>query len=162
MKHNFISVGAVTPKIRVADTVYNTEAICKYIRDAVKEKVKIIVFPELCITGYTCNDLFFQSVLIDKALEGLQEIVAYSKGKDAIIFVGLPLEHNHLLYNVAAVICNGELLGIVPKHFIPNYREFYEKRYFIKGNKEVTNYYFVDKDGEWLLRSIWYESTILL
>lgn len=147
MKHNFISVGAVTPKIRVADTVYNTEAICKYIRDAIKEKVKIIVFPELCITGYTCNDLFFQSVLIDKALEGLQEIVAYSKGKDAIIFVGLPLEHNHLLYNVAAVICNGELLGIVPKHFIPNYREFYEKRYFIKGNKEVTNYYFVDKDG---------------
>ncbi len=147
MNYNFISVAAITPKIKVADTVYNTDAICQYISDAVDENVKIIVFPELSITGYTCNDLFFQTIMLDKALEGLQEIVDFSKGKDAIIFVGLPLEHKHLLYNVAAVISNGKLLGIVPKYFIPNYREFYEKRYFMKGNKEVSEYYFVDKDG---------------
>ena len=91
MKHGFIKVAAVTPDIRVADVYYNTDQICQKIDETVENGAKIIVFPELCITGYTCGDLFTQDILLEKAREGLYKIAEYTKGKRVLIFVGAPL-----------------------------------------------------------------------
>ena len=145
MKHGFIKTAAVTPKIKVADTVYNAEVICKKMQEAFDRKAKIIVFPELCITGYTCQDLFLQEALLTGALNALRKIIAYSQGHDSLVFVGLPVERQQKLYNVAAVLQDGELLGMVPKSYIPNYGEFYEVRHFTAGNEETVTYLF---DGE--------------
>lgn len=135
MEHGFIKAAAVTPKIKVADPVYNAEQICRGIDEAVREKAKIIVFPELCLTGYTCEDLFLQELLLAGAGEELKKIVEYTKDKDALIFVGLPLEVEYKLYNAAAVVNRGKLLAFVPKRNIPNYAEFYEARHFAEGNE---------------------------
>ncbi len=137
MRDGFIKVAAVTPEIRVADCVFNTASICRGIDEALAEKAKIIVFPELCVTGYTCNDLFWQDVLLCEARHELHHILTHTKGKDALVFVGLPWEKNGKLYNVAAAICDGKLLGLVPKRYIPNYNEFYEARYFTPGSETV-------------------------
>lgn len=134
MRQGFIKVAALSPKIKVADPEYNVEQICLGIDEAEKHGAKIMVFPELCITGYTCNDLFLQETLLEGALDGLRQLIAYSDGIDALIFVGLPLEHKGKLYNVAAVINCGELLAFIPKTHIPSYGEFYEGRHFTKGN----------------------------
>ena len=109
--------------------------LSKYIDEAAANKVKILVFPELAITGYTCGDLFLQTSLLEKAKEQLFDLMEYTVDKDMIIVIGLPFELDHRLYNVAAVIANGSLLGLVPKRFIPNYSEFYEKRHFAEGNE---------------------------
>lgn len=138
MKDGFIKVAALSPEIRVADCVFNMESICAQMDAAVQEHAKILVFPELCVTGYTCQDLFWQELLLRAAREALAGIVAHSKGKDALMFVGLPLEHNGKLYNVAAAFSDGELLGFVPKKFLPNYNEFYEARYFTPGQETVS------------------------
>ncbi|MCD7814797.1 MAG: NAD(+) synthase, partial [Lachnospiraceae bacterium] len=111
MKDGFVKVAALSPDIRVADCVFNTESICAGIDEAVREHAKILVFPELCITGYTCGDLFWQETLLLAARQALARLVGYSEGKDALIFVGLPLEVNGKLYNVAAAFSDGELLG---------------------------------------------------
>lgn len=137
MRQGFIKVAAVTPQIRVADPAYNARIICEKIDEATGSGAKIIVFPELCITGYTCQDLFLQKRLLDEAFEALCTITEYTDGYDALIFVGLPLERNGKLYNVAAVINCGELLAFVPKRMIPNYAEFYEARHFTPGNEAV-------------------------
>lgn len=137
MRHGFINVAAVTPKIKVADTEFNSGQIIKEIKRAAEEKAKIIVFPELCLTGYTCNDLFHQQVLLEGAKEGLQKIVESTKEFDCIVFVGLPFSVSGRLYNVAAAISRGKLLGIVPKYVNPNYEEFYEARHFARGSKKV-------------------------
>lgn len=137
MRQGFVKVAAVTPNVRVADVDYNTKEICKCMDEALTNKAKVIVFPELCVTGYTCGDLFAQSILLKKAESALKEIVAYSEGKDALIFVGLPYEANGKLYNVAAAICDGELLGMVTKSFLPNYGEGYEMRQFQPGPKKA-------------------------
>lgn len=97
----------------------------------------ILVFPELCITGYTCADLFWQETLLLAAKESLKQIVEFTKGKKALIFVGLPWEKDGKLYNVAAVICDGSPARLVPKRYLPNYNEFYEKRHFTEGCAEV-------------------------
>ena len=133
MKQGFVKVAAITPDMRVADVDYNTAEICKNIGEAVEAGAKVLVFPELAITGYTCGDLFFQDALLKSAEEGLQKIVEYTKGKDALIFVGLPFVHAGKLYNVAAALNDGELLGFTTKTFLPNYDEFYEMRYFQPG-----------------------------
>ena len=133
MKQGFVKVAAVTPKIRVADTVYNTKKIAELMEESVKGGAKIVVFPELCITGYTCQDLFLQERLLQGAKDGLMELAKASKKLDAIFFVGLPYEILGKLYNVAAVLSHGEVLGMVPKSFIPNYNEFYEARHFTSG-----------------------------
>lgn len=135
MKHGFIKVAAVTPKIRVADPVYNADVICSCIDEAVKAGAKVIVFPELCLTGYTCGDLFLQNLLLDKAKAELVRIAEYTQDKDALIFVGLPFEKEHRLYNVAAAIQDGKVLALIPKAAIPTYGEFYEGRYFTAGNQ---------------------------
>ncbi|MGI6116794.1 MAG: NAD(+) synthase [Bilifractor sp.] len=133
MKDGFIKAAAATPKVTVADPAANTAEILKQIREMEKRKAKIMVFPELCITGYTCSDLFWQERLIDEAKEQLQVILSETAEVDALIAVGLPWEHEGKLYNCAAVMNRGELLGIVPKKHLPNYNEFYERRHFTPG-----------------------------
>ena len=137
MKDGFIKVAALTPKIRVADCDYNAAKICLMIDEAWKEGAKLMVFPELCITGYTCADLFWQEALLKEAKHELYHIMMHSREKEALIFVGLPWEKDGKLYNVAAAICNGRLLGLVPKRYLPNYNEFYEQRHFTAGSPEV-------------------------
>ncbi len=134
MKHGFVKVAAVTPKIKVAEPVYNRKQICACMEDAVERGAKIIVFPELCLTGYTCQDLFLQELLLREAKEQLRIIVGESEGNDALIFVGLPLEKDQKLYNVAAAIQDGKILAFIPKSYIPEYEEFIETRYFTPGN----------------------------
>ncbi len=139
MKDGFLKVAAVTPEIRVADIDHNVGEIVNEALSAAKKGAKLIVFPELCITGYTCNDLFLQDILLEKAKEGLKNIAKETAKSDALIFVGLPLEDEGKLYNVAAVINKGKVLGLIPKSFIPTYGEFYELRHFTSGT---------DKKGE--------------
>lgn len=145
MKHGFVKAAALTPGIRVADTGYNAGQIKKNMDEAAEQGAKIIVFPELCITGYTCGDLFLQETLLEGAREALKDIAAHTRGKDALIFVGLPLEMEGKLYNTAAVLHDGKILAFVPKATIPNYGEFYEVRHFAAGRKEAETILF---DGE--------------
>lgn len=147
MKHGFIKVAAVSPQVRVADVAYNTAKICEKIDEAGKEKAKVVVFPELCITGYTCGDLFLQRVLVKEAKKALCQIIDHTEGMDMLIFVGLPMEKNHKLYDVAAAICDGQLLAFIPKTYGNGYGEFSESRYFAKGNTVAETVLF-EKDGE--------------
>lgn len=146
MEHGFVKVAAVTPKIRVADPIYNRQQICECMEIAVEKGAKIVVFPELCITGYSCGDLFLQELLLNEAKEQLKIIAGESAGNDALIFVGLPLEKDHKLYNVAAVLHDGEILAFIPKKYIPAYAEFYETRYFAAGNQIPETYRLDDKE----------------
>ncbi|MCI5874585.1 MAG: NAD(+) synthase [Clostridiales bacterium] len=138
MRDGFVKVAAVTPKIRVADTKYNAKVICDGIKEAAEQGAKVIVFPELCITGYTCEDLFLQETLLEGAKEALGEIVEFTSGVDAVVFVGLPIQYNGKLYNTAAVIKGDRLLGFVPKSYIPTYNEFYEGRHFAPCMRETV------------------------
>ncbi len=137
MRDGFIKVAAVSPKIRVADAAYNSKVICEGIREAAREGAKVIVFPELSITGYTCGDLFLQETLLAGALEALREIMTFTEGQDAIVFVGFPFAYNGKIYNAAAALKGGRLLGIIPKTYLPAYGEFYETRYFARGMEET-------------------------
>lgn len=130
MKDGFIKVASGTPDIKVADCEYNRAEITALIDKAHSQGVKILVLPELCVTGYTCQDLFFQQTLLDGALDSLEKIIKHSAGLDMLIAVGCPLKFRGELYNCAAVIKDGKILGVVPKKFLPNYNEFYEKRHF--------------------------------
>jgi len=145
MKHGFIKAAAVIPKIKVADPEYNAVEICKKIEEAYEKQAKIIVLPELCVTGYTCGDLFLQELLLEKAKEQLLKIAEKTKELDAVIFVGLPIEREHKLYNVAAAIKGGEVLAFIPKRFIPAYSEFYEARHFTPGNETAVDFLFYGK-----------------
>jgi NAD+ synthase (glutamine-hydrolysing) len=138
MIDGYLKVAAITPNVRVADVEFNCNEICKCIEEAAGKKVKLMVFPELCITGYTCQDLFFQDRLLEATKEALLKIAKHSQGVDALIFVGLPLSVDAKLYNVAVALSNGEILGIVPKTFLPNYNEFYEARHFYSGRELDT------------------------
>lgn len=143
--YGFIRVGAATPKVKVADPIYNAEQICKCIDDGFKEGIKVLVFPELCITSYTCGDLFLQGTLLERAKAELKHIIEHSKGKDMLIAAGLPWSQCGKLYNAAAIIHEGKLLGIVPKKNLPNYSEFYEARYFYPGQEEPV---MIDWEGD--------------
>ena len=135
MDQGYIRVAAATPKIRVADPVYNGERILELMREGAENKAKLIVFPELCITAYTCNDLFLQDRLLSEAKKTLAMLAAATKQMDLLAFVGLPWEMGGRLYNAAAAISGGKVLGLVPKLHIPNYSEYYEGRYFARGNE---------------------------
>ncbi len=130
---DFIKVAAACPKTRVGDVDYNIENILSCIDDAKKNGSKFIVFPELCVTSYTCGDLFLQEYLITKALNGIKEILENTKNNDILIAVGAPLLYGSSLYNCAFLLFKGKILGIVPKSYLPNYSEFYEKRWFTEG-----------------------------
>ena len=136
MRDGFISVAAGTPKIRVADCRYNAEQIFTLMREADKQGVKVLVLPELCLTGYTCGDLFLQDTLLQGAEEGLQTILEATRNLDIVTALGLPVwdKWDNKLYNCAAVIQKGEILGLVPKSYLPNYGEFYEQRWFASGS----------------------------
>ena len=133
MKDGFIKVCACTPKIKVADVDYNVSEIIKHMYDAADNGAKVIVFPELCVTGYTCQDLFLQGRLLDKALEGLDQIIEATGSIDSLVFVGVPLEVDGKLYNTAAALYGGNVLAFIPKRNLPNYAEFYEARHFYPG-----------------------------
>ena len=145
MKQGFVKVAAVTPDIRVADVEYNKEQICRKMDEAAASGAKIIVFPELCVTGYTCSDLFTQDVLLDHAREVLTEIAAHTRDMDALVFVGAPLAVDGELYNVAAAMNHGKILGLTTKTFLPNYGEFYEMRQFREGPEKARE---IEFDGE--------------
>ena len=130
MTYGFIKVAAGVPAIKVADVAYNVQQIESLIAQAEGKGVEMIVFPELCITGYSCQDLFREQLLLDKAEEGLMLLLDFTRKLDVISVVGLPVVVNGLLYNCAAIIQRGTILGIVPKTYLPNYGEFYEKRWF--------------------------------
>ena len=138
MRQGFVKAAAVTPKIKVADTKYNAELILDMMKESTRQGAKIVVFPELCLTGYTCQDLFLQERLLQGAKDALMELVKESASLDAIFFVGLPFEILGKLYNVAAVFSHGEVLGLVPKSYLPNYNEFYEARHFVSGAELAT------------------------
>ena len=145
MKDGFIKVAAATPDIRVADVDFNVERICRLIDETAKEGAKIVVFPELCLTGYTCGDLFTQDILLEKAKEGLFKVAAHTKGKGMLVFAGVPLAVNDALYNTAAALSDGKILGLTTKTFLPNYGEFYEMRQFREGPDDAD---YLLLDGE--------------
>ncbi len=138
MKYGFVKTAALAPKIKVADTEYNAQEIIRLMQKAWQNGARIVVFPELCITGYTCGDLFLQELLLKGAQTALKRIVDASAGMDGLFFVGLPMEVQGKLYNVAAAFSDGKLIGLVPKTHIPNYSEFYEARHFTKAPAEYT------------------------
>lgn len=146
MRHGFIKVAAATPDIRVADVDYNKEQIIKQMDEAAKAGAKIIVFPELCITGYTCSDLFLQDILLNGAKKALVEIAKQTKELDVLVFVGVPLAVGGELYNVAAALNHGNILGFTTKSFLPNYGEFYEMRQFRPGPKKAETILFDGKE----------------
>lgn len=129
----FFRAATAVPVIKVADTAYNAERVCELIGEACVHAVSLVVFPELCITGYSCGDLFGQEYLLSQAEHGIRSIIGYSRGKDITIVVGAPVRFRGRLYNCAAVIKNGNLKGLVPKIHIPDYGEFYESRWFASG-----------------------------
>ena len=130
MRYGFVKVASATPEIRVADVQYNAEQILRLIKTAEEKEVQLLVFPELCLTGYTCGELFQQSVLLNGANSALKDIIAATKTLKMLVFVGMPVLSNGALYNCAAAIGNGKLLSFVPKSYLPNYAEFYERRNF--------------------------------
>ncbi len=135
MRDGFIKVAAATPKIRVADPAHNAQAVIALMREAESLGVKVMAFPELCLTGYTCGDLFLQDTLLHGAEEALETVLEETKDLEVLAAVGLPVKNpfDNNLYNCAAVILKGELLGLIPKTCIPNYGEFYEGRWFASG-----------------------------
>lgn len=137
MRDGFVKVAALTPAIRVADVDYNVDACVAAAREAAGEGARVIVLPELAITAYTCDDLFWQDALLDAAAQGLARLVRETAALDALLLAGVPLRVNGKLYNCAAVASRGRLLGLVPKRNIPTYNEFFEGRHFCAGPAEV-------------------------
>jgi len=145
VNYGYLRVAAATHAVKVADVSHNTAEILKMMTEAAKEGVSLLVFPELAVTGYTCNDLFLQNELLDRARAAIDDILAASADLETLVVVGFPFSYRSKLYNCAAVICKGRLLGIVTKRYIPNYAEFYEARYFTPGTGDVV---FIDWNGE--------------
>ena len=133
MQDGFVKIAAATPDLRVADCAYNASEIVKQAKQAAAKGAHLVVFPELCLTGYTCGDLFLQRTLLDGALAALDAVRRETAELNAAVVVGLPLVQQGKLFNVAAVLCGGKIEGVVPKQFIPNYSEFYEARHFVSG-----------------------------
>ena len=133
MRDGFICVAAGTPKIRVADCRFNAEQIFTMMREAEQQGVKILALPELCLTGYTCGDLFLQDTLLDGAAEGLRTILEATRNLEVLTALGMPVRAGGKLFNCAVVIQKGQVLAVVPKTYLPNYSEFYEMRWFQSG-----------------------------
>ena len=137
MKDGFITVATATPQVAVADCEANAQAILACINEMAAAHAKVMVLPELCITGYTCSDLFWQTKLLDEAEAALSVIAEGSRQVDALIAVGMPLRVAGKLLNVAAILCRGKVLGFVPKVNLPAYNEFYETRHFMSGSADM-------------------------
>ena len=139
MKYHFLKVCTITPKLRLADCSYNTQEIIKSLREAEENGATLAVLPELCITGYSCADLFFQSTLIQAAEDGIKAILKASESLEIVAILGVPISQGGNLYNAAVVIVKGKILGIVPKTHLPNYGEFYEKRWFATADNLLVS-----------------------
>ena len=133
-KFGYVRVAASVPELKVANVEFNTKEVIKEIKTLDKEGVQIVTFPELCLTGYTCADLFSQDILITKSKEAIKEVIDSTKLLDIISIIGAPIVCDNQLFNCGVVINKGEILGVVPKTYIPNYGEFYEKRWFSTSN----------------------------
>ena len=143
MKYGFVKVAAAVPAVKVADVEYNVQQIESLIAQAEGRDIEVMVLPELCMTGYTCQDLFKEQALLDRAEQGVMLLLDFTRKLDIITVVGVPVVINSLLYNCAAVIQAGQLLGIVPKTYLPSYGEFYEKRWFASAQDlNPTDIYF--------------------
>jgi NAD+ synthase (glutamine-hydrolysing) len=135
----FIRIGAAVPALRVADVDFNVSAICAVIKNAAAQGIQVLAFPEMSLTGYTIGDLVQQQTLLEKAGQGLNEIVQSSRNSSMLIIVGLPLCIDQKIFNCAAVINSGHLLGIIPKTYLPSYKEFYENRWFVSGEDACSD-----------------------
>ena len=133
MQHGYIKVAAAVPSVKVADCLYNVRQTEALIAQAEGRGVEIIVFPELGLTGYTCQDLFRQNLLLEQAEAAVLMLLDFTRNLDVISIVGVPVSVNNRLLNCAVVIQKGDILGIVPKTWLPNYSEFYEKRWFVSS-----------------------------
>ena len=133
-RHGFARVAVATPVVRVGDPQYNLDATLELMREAAREKAVLAVFPELGLSAYSCEDLFHQQALVDSAEDALSELLRKTKSLPLAALVGLPVAVDGLLYNCAALVCQGRLAGVVPKTYLPNYREFYEGRQFTPGD----------------------------
>ncbi|MDO4266666.1 MAG: NAD(+) synthase [Eubacteriales bacterium] len=147
MQDGYIRVAAATPEMRVADPEFNQKNMAVLMHEAAREEVKILVFPELSVSGYTCGDLFFQSVLIEASKRALFQLVKESEGLDMLVFAGVPWAWEGKLYNAACAFRDGKILAVIPKTYLPNYEEFYEQRYFTEGIRE-TEYIPDEMSGE--------------
>ena len=121
MKHGFLKVACATPKIKVADCTYNVNELINIAKEANEQNVKVLVFPELCITSYSCADMFFSNVLLDSSYKALVHYIEQTKEYDMLSIVGLPMFYENKIYNCAAVVKGGELLGVVAKSNLPTY-----------------------------------------
>lgn len=146
MKYGFVKTAAATPKIRVADCDYNANQIIACVKEAYQNGASLLVFPELCVTGYTCSDLFLQSTLLKAAEKAVLKIKNETKDLDIVFVVGVPIAVKQSLFNCGVVICKGEILGAVPKVNIPNYSEFYEVRHFTSGKNTVESVSYAGED----------------
>ena len=144
MKDGFVKAAVSTPELRVADCLFNEKKIKEKAEKLAEKGARLIVFPEFALTGYTCQDLFLQDTLLDGATEALKQLAVDTAGIKDVVVVGLPLEMQGRLYNVAAVLNQGKILGFVPKSHMPNYGEFYEARQFAPWKGENTTYRFQD------------------
>lgn len=140
MNHGFVKVAAAVPRVNVADCVLNTQSIIAQCIEAHNLGVKILAFPELCVTAYTCADLFGQSILLNATEHALAEICDASRAWDMLLFVGAPLRCDGNLFNCAVAIEKGQFMGVVPKTFLPNYNEFYEKRWFASADQAKSSF----------------------
>ena len=148
MQDGFVKVAARTPEVRVADVDFNVKAVVQEVRESFSlDGARVIVLPELALTGYTCEDLFWQDALLDAAEKGVADVAQATSRVDALVLVGAPVRAGGKLYNCAVALSRGRVLGIVPKRHIPNYNEFYEARHFCAGPLDVTRIDFAGQRG---------------
>ena len=151
MKYGYVKVAAATCDIKVGDVTFNADKIIENIDKALEKKVEAVVFPELSLTGYTCSDLFWQTEMLNKVYEEIIRIAKHTSGKNIVAIVGIPFEALGKLYNCAAIITNGKVIGLVPKKNLPNYSEFYEARHFTPGFKDALKVIFPGQNEEVLM-----------
>ena len=149
MNYGYITVASAIPQVRVADVDYNVEQIERFVVDADKRGVEILVFPELSVTGYSCQDLFAQQALLDRVEKKIADMLEATERCDVISVVGAPICIGGGVYNCAVVCQHGKVLGIVPKRFLPNYGEFYEKRWFASSD-DLTEPVWINYAGSWV------------
>lgn len=137
MKDGFLRVAAASVDVKVADPVFNKESIMKTVKKAQERRVKVLVLPELVMSAYTCGDLFWQKPLLEESRKQLGELLCETADISMVIVAGTPLVVHQKLYNCAVFMYKGRILGVVPKHYLPNYSEFYEARHFTPGKREV-------------------------
>ncbi len=145
-EYGFVRVGAAVPEIKVGNVFFNIENIKKCMKNSEERDIEITLFPELSITGYTCADLFHNSTLIDEAIKGLIDLKKYTETVKGVFIVGVPIHMDNQLFNCGVVLENGHILGIVPKTYIPNYGEFYEKRWFSPASNLRSKNIVIDGD----------------